>query len=160
MSDPSFNWNASITHRKRYEKYHTTIDEKYDSYYRPDMSLHGDAGDLHIGMPAEWETPTTELMDAAEEAGLGIKLDLNDGQGFGLAACVATSTPNSRRSTAASAFLANVPDNLTILSDTLVTKVLFDGTRAIGVQTEQTTCECALDCIRELVPFGRSANKH
>ena len=143
MDDHSFNWEASVTTRKRYEKYNTSIAEKYYSYYRPDMSLHGDAGSLHIGMPAEWETPTTELMDAAEEAGLGIKLDLNDGQGFGLAACVATSTPDSRRSTAASAFLASVPHNLTILSDTLVTKVLFDGARAIGVQTEQTTCMCA-----------------
>jgi len=143
MKDDSFNWEASITTRKRYEKYNTSINDKYGEYYRPNMDLHGDAGSLHIGMPAEWETPTTELMDAAEEAGLGIKLDLNDGQGFGLAACVATSTPNSRRSTAASAFLASVPDNLTILSDTLVTRVLFDGTRAIGVQTEQTTCKCA-----------------
>jgi len=143
MEDDSFNWEASVTTRKRYEKYNTTIAEKYDSYYQPDMSLHGDAGELHIGMPAEWETPTTELMDAAEEAGLGIKLDLNDGEGFGLAACVATSTPNSRRSTAASAFLSDIPDNLHILADTLVTKVLFDGARAIGVHTEQTTCKRA-----------------
>ena len=35
-----------------------------------------------------------------------------------------------------------MPGNLHILPGIMVTKVIFNGTRAIGVQTEHTTCTC------------------
>ena len=80
MCDSSFSWDASVTPRKQYEKYHhDSTNNAYPEYFRPDMARHGDQVSLHIGMPVEWEAATIALMDSAKEGGLGIKLDLNDG---------------------------------------------------------------------------------
>lgn len=87
--DDAFSWKSAVQKRKTYERYHAEIDDEHKKYFNP--SLHGTTGQLNISVPPSrtWEPLLTHMMDAAEEAGLGIKTDLNDGEGFGLACCVA-----------------------------------------------------------------------
>lgn len=141
MDDDSFNWETSVRKRKTYEHYDLETSEKYSKYYKPDAGLHGTSGTLHVGVPQVWETSMTEIMDAAEEAGLGLQPDLNDGVNFGLAVVPSTTTKQHRRSTARTAFLADVPDNLKIITEQQVKKILFDGTRPIGIETVSGKCD-------------------
>lgn len=69
----------------------------------------------------------TELLDAAKEAGLGVQPDLNDGVNLGLAICAATTTKQNKRSPAKTAFLADVPENLKIVTDQQVKRILFEA---------------------------------
>jgi choline dehydrogenase-like flavoprotein len=52
----------------------------------------------------------------------------------------ATSIYKGQRLTSATAYLANAPPNLTIIPDTLVSNVLFDGNKAIGVRAISGAC--------------------
>lgn len=145
VDDESFNWENSVKRRKTFENYQFDVkDKSYEAYWRPERSLHGEKGELHVGVPDVWENSMTTLMDAAQEAGLGVNKDINDGVAFGMAAVPATATRDGRRETAATAFLKNVPNNLEIVSETIVQKVLFEGTRAVGVLTNNGECKSLL----------------
>jgi len=96
--------------------------------------LRGSGGPLRISV-----TPRGPLTDAFIEAGVSLGLerrdDINrlDQEGVGY---VAATLWKGRRQSAAEAFLepAKRRRNLRIMTGTHVNKVLFDGTRAIGVQ--------------------------
>jgi choline dehydrogenase-like flavoprotein len=75
-----------------------------------------------------------DIFVAAEQAGLETNADVNSGNPLGMGmgtVCI----HNGRRLTASTAYLSEPPANLTILSNSGVGKILFDGKRAIGVQT-------------------------
>jgi len=106
--------------------------------------FHGAQGELSVsdrsyGHPLSWA-----FIRAAQEAGLTPNADFNgavqDGVGF-----YQVTTRNGRRWSAAQAFLraAQKRPNLTILTQTRVSKVLFEGgdshPRAVGVQLESGT---------------------
>lgn len=63
-----------------------------------------------------------------------INLDMNSGNPLGMGVSPHT-LHKGRRVTAASAYLAEVPSNLTILTDHCVTRVIMEGKKAIGVET-------------------------
>ncbi|TIT33462.1 MAG: FAD-dependent oxidoreductase [Mesorhizobium sp.] len=99
--------------------------------------FHGATGELKVsdrrfGHPLSWA-----FIRAAQEAGLPYNEDFNGKvqQGVGF---YQTTTHNGRRWSAAQAFLrdAEKRSNLTILTETRVHKVLFEGRKAVGVLTE------------------------
>lgn len=140
--DDFFNWENSVRRRKTFENYTFDVkDKQYQKYYQPEKSLHGEDGELYVSVPDVWEDSMTTLLDAAEGVeGMGICKDINDGVAFGLGAVPATAKAG-RRETAATAFLKDVPKNLEIVSETIVQKVLFEGTRAVGVLTNNGECK-------------------
>ncbi|KAJ9623548.1 hypothetical protein H2203_005810 [Taxawa tesnikishii (nom. ined.)] len=132
VGDETFGWDNAVKRRKNIESYVFEAKDGYSRYYNPSKALHGSTGPLHVGIPDEWETGLTHLIDAAEQHGLGSNVDLNSGVPLGLAVCPSTATKNFRH-TAADAYLRDVPDNLTIAINTPVEKVLFEGEKAVGV---------------------------
>ena len=60
-------------------------------------------------------------------------LDHNSGDPIGMSVCQ-ISALNGRRTTASDAFISEVPANLTVMTDTAVEKILFDGQKAVGVE--------------------------
>ena len=46
----------------------------------------------------------------------------------------ALSAQNGRRVTSSDAYLSPVPSNLTILTDLMVERVIFDGEKAVGIE--------------------------
>ena len=96
----------------------------------------GAGGPLRVSIQRT-ESPLIEgLLAAGEAMGLPRKPDLNRPDLEGIGHTPATIW-NGRRVSAASAFLTPVRRrrNLTVLTDTLVESVLFDGRRASGVRT-------------------------
>lgn len=96
---------------------------------------HGRSGTLHVSNPRHRHPLSEAFVKAAVEAGLPANDDFNgekqDGVGF-----YQSTTHNGRRWSSAQAFLreAEGRPNLTIMTETKVARVLFDGKRATGVE--------------------------
>jgi len=139
VGDDHFNWENAVRMRKNIESYDNAVADKNRKYAAPDMSTHGTDGPLRIEYPMVWETPIAETIDAAEECGLGTNLDINSGNPLGLSSSTATSR-SGRRVTAAAAYLSDVPDNLSIVTEAQVTKIVFEGKKAVGVMANGEEC--------------------
>ena len=76
-----------------------------------------------------------DIFVAASQAGLPLNEDVNSGNPIGMGMGSVSITPGGQRLTAASAYLQYLPANLTIAGDTLVSRVIFENKRAVGVET-------------------------
>jgi choline dehydrogenase-like flavoprotein len=75
-----------------------------------------------------------DIFVAAEQSGLKTNPDVNSGDPIGMgmgSVCIY----KNQRLTAASAYLARPPPNLSILPNSGVASIVFDGKRAVGVRT-------------------------
>ena len=105
----------------------------------PDDPIHGSDGPLHLHRayrlddPAD--PPVRALVEAAADLGMPRCDDLNVPEPFGVCASPYNLVDGRRQSTTV-AYLdpARARDNLTILPDTTVTRVLLDGRRVTGVE--------------------------
>ncbi|OHW89425.1 glucose-methanol-choline oxidoreductase [Colletotrichum incanum] len=125
----------------------------WEDYVKPDAKTHGFSG-LTGGSPIDVsighvERETKSFIDAGSDLGHKRNLDPNDGDPIGFSLNPTTSL-NGVRTTGASAFLEKgLPDNLTILTESRVVKVVFQGNRAVGVvkedgsQTKREVILCA-----------------
>ena len=139
VGDETFNWENSVQRRHRMEDFDNDLTNEQRKYANPTMEAHGTGGPIRVEYPKVWESPMTMQLDAARESGLGANLDINDGNPLGLASVPSTSR-SGKRVTSADAYLSNVPSNLTIVSDAQVTKILFEGKKAVGVIANGKEC--------------------
>jgi len=119
----------------------------------------GDAGELHV-TKGFYDNPLYDaFLDAGKQAGQGYSEDLNAYQPEGVARYDATKG-NGRRCSAAVAHLkpALKRGNVRLLNNALVHKVLFDGTRAAGVQVEHRGEVQNIQCNGEVVLSGGAIN--
>lgn len=140
MGDQSFNWDNIQARFKRLETLHANLPAGVESKYTsPKSENHGGSGKLQVGYAAEWEKDVSPMLDMFEEAGFPMNPDHNSGNPIGMALSI-NSAHNGRRSTA-SDLLAPKPENLTIITDSPVQRVIFEGRRAVGIETNGKTCE-------------------
>ena len=111
---------------------------------------------VRIGFGNHLEKGLTDLFEGADQAGVRTltlygnsffdimqfspNLDLNSGDpiGFGIPP---STVHNGRRVTAANAFLIDKPDELKVVTNALVTRVLFHCNRAVGVECAGKNCK-------------------
>lgn len=102
--------------------------------------FHGTGGELHVSETGFHHPLSRAFIRAAEETGLPYNPDFNGGvqEGVGF---YQTTTHDGKRWSAAEAFLrkAEGRPNLKILTETRVARILFEGTRAVGVELENGT---------------------
>lgn len=125
--------------------------EMEDNSLGPD-GVRGVGGPLHIS-PHPDRTPLSEAMiDAGVSLGLPRREDINglDQEGIGY---VMRTIKNGVRVSASSAFLHPVKKrgNLVIKTGTLVEKITFEGTRAVGVLCNQGGDRIEYRCSKEIV---------
>lgn len=131
VGDDAFAWPHVKEMLRRIERYHLDIDPSFKDYvHLPNRSTgHGEL-DLTYG---EATSQTVHAnFTAADQVGWPRNLDLNSGDpiGFGISlACFL----KGKRLTAASAYLDEAPDNLTIVANTIIAKVDVEGLAAISV---------------------------
>jgi choline dehydrogenase-like flavoprotein len=145
--DEDWNWANTNDRFKRLVTYHFKpphAPEGYKKYYDPAESDHGRDGPLKVGVPPIWEEPMKDLMDVWEASGYALSLDLNNG-GLGLAVSPWTSYQGYR--TTAADLLKDAPSNLTILTDSQVERIIFEGTKATGVLVNGRTHLASKDII-------------
>lgn len=98
-------------------------------------TYHGDKGELTVSDPRHKHVLTEAFVQAAIQAGLPENRDFNgakqDGVGF-----YQTTTRNGRRWSSAQAFLreAEKRSNFTLMTETKVARILFEGKDAVGVE--------------------------
>lgn len=93
---------------------------------------HGEDGPVDVAVPDTFEPGFAHYMHAIYKH-QPKNLDINDGNPVG-AAVQQNSMADGRRVTAQTAFLKDVPPNLSIKTDATVRKVLFEGKKAVGVE--------------------------
>lgn len=116
----------------------------------------GANGPLNITVPDTKDTLTEAILEAGKAMGWEEKPDTNapnDIEGIGYAP---RTVHKGRRVSAATAFLDPIRhrQNLTILTDTTVDKVIFAGKRASGVQAIQSGAPKRITAAREVILCG------
>jgi choline dehydrogenase len=99
--------------------------------------FHGRQGELKLSWIDDLHSSSTRFLEAAQFQGLTFNHDINDGDQDGVGYLLGTIHKGRRQSTA-KAFLHPIKHrtNLTLVSRTLVRKVLIKNGQAVGVETE------------------------
>lgn len=139
VADDSFSWKYAQARFKALETFHTETPAGVDAakYVGPKPEDHGSSGPLHVGFAHEWENDILPLIDAYEKAGYPINQDHNSGDLIGMSVVISTAH-KGLRSTAGD-LLAKLQDTVTILTDSPVQRVILDGKKAVGVESNGTT---------------------
>jgi choline dehydrogenase len=122
--------------------------------------LHGDRGPLHLHRSFRLEATPDDprlaaLVDASADFGLPRCDDLNVPDPIGVAASPYNIRDGRRQSTAV-AWLepARERENLQILADTLATRILLDGDRAVGVEVETPSGRVTIEAGEVVIAAG------
>jgi choline dehydrogenase-like flavoprotein len=138
--DESFAWENIQRRFKELETFHGEIPNGVaKKYANPKLTDHGSKGPLHVGFAREWEKDLTELLDVFEQAGFPLNPDHNSGNPIGMSVLI-NSAHKGLRSTAGDLVKEKI-DNLTIITGAPVQRVLLDGTKAVGVESNGKKCE-------------------
>ena len=113
---------------------------------------HGEGGPLSVSEPRSVNAVSRAFVDAGVQAGLARNEDFNGAAQDGVGTFQLTQRDGMRAS-AAVAYLhpAMHRPNLTVMTHTHVQRVLFDGTRAVGVQASRLGQVQALRAEREVI---------
>ncbi|KAF4162560.1 hypothetical protein CNMCM6936_001989 [Aspergillus lentulus] len=140
VGDELYKWDRMQPRFRRLETFDTTIsDLKNAKYGGPKSSDHGSQGALRVGFASEWEQDLPLMLDVFEQAGLVRNPDSNSGNPIGMALMV-NSAHKGRRTTAAD-LLDTAPENLTIITESPVQRIVLDGKKAIGVKCNGKLCK-------------------
>jgi choline dehydrogenase-like flavoprotein len=145
VGDEFFNWENSKRRYKMIESYEMNIPPEVQRYVAPKPEDHGNSGPVPVSYPAEYEIGLAKFIDAAHESGAKINLDANSGDPIGITMCPSTGS-KGMRTTSAAAYLKNSPSNLTIISDSIATKIIIEGGRAIGLVAGGKKCQYIVQC--------------
>jgi choline dehydrogenase-like flavoprotein len=152
VQDSSFGWENVKRCLKRIENLHPEIpDPKLRKYVRANvdgrqktlvynertpltrMTGHGDSGPVHLTYGDSWLHDVGDIFVAAEESGLKTNPDINSGDAIGMgmgSICLY----KGQRLTSSSTYLAGSPDNLTVMPNASVSRIIMKGSTAIGVE--------------------------
>ncbi|KAF2666024.1 alcohol oxidase [Microthyrium microscopicum] len=104
-----------------------------ETYLDPDPAIHGKGGPLKVGFAKIWEKSMVDVIKVFEKNGYPVNKDHGTGDHMGI--WIAPNTMfKGIRSTAAD-LLEDLPENLTILTNSHISKVVFKDRKAVGVET-------------------------
>lgn len=139
VGDDAFNWTNSQRLFKKIEKYSMTTRKENRRYVNPDLDVHGSSGAVDVEFPDHLPEILTTSLEAIVDSGVKLNLDANTGDPIGVA-IQPTSSKYGYRVTAKTAYLNHAPSNLIIKPKTRVDRILFNGTKAVGVITNNGQC--------------------
>ncbi|KAF2010118.1 GMC oxidoreductase [Aaosphaeria arxii CBS 175.79] len=134
VGDDAWKWENTLKSFQAIENYDTTGSKDYPHLANPDSEVHGKSGQVQICVPPVLEKGFASHMEAVIEAGEKVNLDANSGDPVGISVFPASYGAEGR-STSATAHLLNSPDNLTIWTGATVQRLVFEGTKVVGVKT-------------------------
>lgn len=139
VEDDLYRWDRMQQRFRSLETFNGAItDPNHMKYASPKSSDHGSQGALRVGYAAEWEQDLPLMMNVFERAGLTRNPDHNSGNPLGMA-LVINSSHQGRRVTATD-LLENAPENLTIITESPVQRVILSDKKAIGVESRGRQC--------------------
>ncbi|MGB7286570.1 MAG: GMC family oxidoreductase N-terminal domain-containing protein [Salaquimonas sp.] len=147
--NPGWGWNDMLPVFK-------AIEDNCDG----ENEYRGAGGPLYISSIEDQVHPLTQtFLDACGEIQLGRNPDFNGAKQEG-AGIWQLSTKNGRRNSAARAFLrpAMKRKNVRVITNAQVSKILFEGTRAVGVRYKRGSEYHEVKAKREIILSGGSVN--
>lgn len=139
VGDATFAWENMQTRFKNLETFAGGIEvPENQKYGRHQNGDHGDNGGLQIGYAKEWEADLSLVLDAFEQAGLQRNTDHNSGNPLGMGLCI-NSAQKGLRTTAVD-LLVDVPDTSFTITDSPVQRIIMEGKKAVGVETNGKRC--------------------
>lgn len=119
-----------------------------EKYAKPTQGTHGTKGPIGVGYGSEWMPLIDTYVEAGDDAlKCGIISDYNDGNVIG-ASVAQFNIADGERITSPEAFLKTVPKNLTLWTEVDVSRLLFKGKKAIGVEYVKNGKKGQLTCVR------------
>lgn len=138
--DDEFAWSKIQRRFKALETFHGQIPDGIDSKYAdPKTRNHGSEGPLHVGFAREWERDLTDVLDVFEEAGFPLNPDHNSGNPIGMSVMINSAHRGLR--SMASDLIKGKGDNLTIVTGAPVQRILLEGKKAVGVESNGKKCK-------------------
>ncbi|KAI1097284.1 putative GMC oxidoreductase [Jackrogersella minutella] len=131
--DNAFDWEHMQTRLKNLESFKGETPPGLDKYASPRPTDHGTSGPLKVGYANEWEEDIPEMLDCFHQAGYPLNPDHNSGNPIGISPAI-NSSQNGVRSTAAD-LVTPAPENLTIVHSSPVQRVIMEGKKAVGVES-------------------------
>ncbi len=130
--------------------------KKAENNIRGGGNFHGDSGPLHVNDLVSPRPITQDFVDAGIAAGLTETKDFNGASQAGIGHYQVTQFHDHRRgqrcSSAAAYLHPNLSrDNLTVITDAHVCKVLFDNQEAVGVEYQKAGKRHTVKAIRETI---------
>lgn len=112
--------------------------KRMESFAGGDEALRGRSGPIGVTSLADDVQPLGKaFVEACEQAGIARTADYN-GRGYEGVSYLQLSTQNGQRSGTARAYLSGrVPAGLVLRTEAQATRILFEGTRAVGVEYRQ-----------------------
>ena len=142
VDDEAFAWKPIQRRLKDLETFHGELPPGVDSKYAsPKESDHGSSGPLQVGFASEWERDLPPLLDVFEQAGFPLNPDHNSGNPIGMSVLI-NSSYKGLRSTSAD-LLTPSADNLTVVMDAPVQRLLLHGKKVVGVESKGRQCKCS-----------------
>ncbi|KAK2795978.1 hypothetical protein FQN51_009523 [Onygenales sp. PD_10] len=134
VGDDTFNWEKMQDRFKKLETFHGDVPNGVDKkYVAPKPSDHGHSGPIHVGFASEWERDLLPMLDTFEEAGFPLNPDHNSGNPIGMSVLI-NSSHKGVRSTSKD-MLPSQADNLTIITDSPVQRLVLEGKKTVGVES-------------------------
>ncbi|KAK2795801.1 hypothetical protein FQN52_003651 [Onygenales sp. PD_12] len=134
VDDDTFNWENMQDRFKKLETFHGDVPNGVDKkYVAPKPSDHGQCGPIHVGFASEWERDLLPMLDTFEEAGFPLNPDHNSGNPIGMSVLI-NSSHKGVRSTSKD-MLPSQADNLTIITDSPVQRLVLEGKKTVGVES-------------------------
>lgn len=127
--------------------------KRLEDFPSGDMRVRGRGGPIGCTQLHDFDPLSDAFLQACEEAGSPRRADYNDGSSYEGTFYSQYSTRRGLRSSTAAAYLrpAMKRPNLTVVTHALATRVLFDGTRAQGVEYVVDGRRCLASARREVV---------
>ncbi|KAE8356731.1 hypothetical protein BDV28DRAFT_144854 [Aspergillus coremiiformis] len=136
VADDAFRWEKIQSRYKSLETFHSDLPAGVDpKYAAPRAEDHGNSGGLHVGFASECEKDLPPLLDVFEQAGFPLNSDHNSGNPIGMSVLI-NSAYRGVRSTAADP-LTPQPENLTIVTDSPVQRLVLNGNKAVDVESNE-----------------------
>jgi choline dehydrogenase len=130
LGNPGWEWESVLPYFNKLES-----DQDYG-----DESYHGTSGPIPVRRPPveEWPTAVQSVVEALEDHDLTYVPDFNEPGVSGISPTPRNKIDSVRASSAVTYLnAASTRDNLDIEANALATRVLFDGTTAVGVEFER-----------------------
>ncbi|XXG96269.1 hypothetical protein Hte_002550 [Hypoxylon texense] len=136
VGDKNFSWAHMRPRFKNLESFSGELPAGIDpKYAAPKMADHGTSGPLKVGYAAEWEENLPSMLDVFQQAGFPLNPDHNSGDPLGMSILI-NSAHKGLRSTAKQ-LITPVPENLVVVTGSPVHRVLLDGKKAVGVESNR-----------------------
>ncbi|KAK7747091.1 hypothetical protein SLS62_009247 [Diatrype stigma] len=135
VGDDAFRWERMQPRFKALETFTGELPAGIDrKYAAPRAEDHGADGPLRVGYAAEWEEDIPGLLDVFVASGFPLNPDHNSGNPIGISALINSSHEGLR--TTAKDLVTPRPSNLTIVTGSPVQRLVLDGKKIIGVESE------------------------